>query len=152
MAFTLTSTAFAEGQNIPQQYTCDGDDRSPDLAWSGAPNGTHSYALIVHDPDAPRGDFTHWVLYDITARVEKIPEGGKLPQPAAEGKNDFGKTGYGGPCPPPRHGPHRYIFTVYALSVETLGLPAGASRADVEAAMQGNILGQAQLVGRYERK
>jgi Raf kinase inhibitor-like YbhB/YbcL family protein len=150
MTFTLTSTAFAEGQTIPARYTCDGADVSPLLRWDGAP-AAQSFALIADDPDAPGGTFTHWVLFDIPAAQRELPEGQATGALGVAGRNDFGKAGYGGPCPP-RGAPHRYIFTLSALDVATLNLPANASRSDVEAAMRGHILGQAQLMGRYGRR
>jgi Raf kinase inhibitor-like YbhB/YbcL family protein len=145
MAFTVTSSAFAEGQPIPRQFTCDGSDAPPALVVSDPPPGTRSYAVIMDDPDAPRGTFTHWLASDIRAdgNVLHATEGKTL-------KNDFGRTGYGGPCPPPGHGPHRYYFTVYALDVPSLNL-RGRSRADLEAALEGHTLAKAQLMGRYER-
>lgn len=152
MALTLTSPAFASEAPIPRQYTCDGEDKSPELRWSGAPSETQSFALIVHDPDAPRGDFTHWVLFNIPADVAEIPEGAAPDAVGEPGTNDFGKEGYGGPCPPPGHGRHRYYFTLYSLDRGNLGLGRGARRADVEAAVQGHVLAQAQLMGTYERR
>jgi len=145
MAFTVTSPAFAEGQLVPRQFTCDGTNAPPALTVSDVPPGTRSFALIMDDPDAPRGTFTHWLAYDIRAdgNVLHTTEAGSL-------KNDFGRTGYGGPCPPPGHGPHRYHFTVYALDVPSLGL-RGRSRADLEAALEGHTLAKATLMGRYER-
>jgi Raf kinase inhibitor-like YbhB/YbcL family protein len=158
MALTLTSPAFSNEETIPRQYTCDGADQSPPLRWTGAPPETQSFALIVHDPDAPRGDFTHWVLFDIPADMAEIPEGaapdgvGTGAERRRGGTNDFGKEGYGGPCPPPGHGRHRYFFTLYSLDRGNLGLGRGARRAEVEAAMQGHVLAQAQLMGTYERR
>jgi Raf kinase inhibitor-like YbhB/YbcL family protein len=149
-SFSLISTAFAEGQAIPAKYTCDGEDRSPPLRWDGAP-AAQSFALIVDDPDAPGGTFTHWVLYDIPAAQRELPEGLAAGALGVAGRTGFGKAGYGGPCPPPG-APHRYVFTLSALDVATLKLPANAPRSDVEAAMRGHILGQARLMGRYERK
>lgn len=152
----LTSPAFGDGEPIPAEYTCDGSDRSPALRWSGAPDGTRSFALIVHDPDAPKGDFTHWVLFNIPADFQEIPEGAGAPTGSAAigdpGTNDFGKLGYGGPCPPPGHGRHRYYFTLHALDLGQLTVGRGAKRADVEAAIQGHTLAQTQLMGIYERR
>ena len=144
---TLTSGAFTAGSPIPAQYTCDGSDRSPELRWSGAPSGTRSFALVVHDPDAPGGDYTHWLLYDVPSAATEIREGGSAGTPGA---NDFGKNGYGGPCPPPGSS-HHYIFEVYALDCDRIGLPPGARRSDVEAAMRGHILAEGQLQGNYQR-
>jgi Raf kinase inhibitor-like YbhB/YbcL family protein len=154
MAFILTSTAFKDGATIPGKHTCDGVDVSPPLAWSGTPAGTRSVALIADDPDAPGGTWVHWVLYNLPAEVSDLPEniakvesldlGG-----ARQGRNDFRRPGYGGPCPPP--GPaHRYFFKLYALDTR-LELKAGAQKKDVEAAMEGHVLGSAQLMATYAR-
>ncbi len=154
MAFTLASAAFREGAAIPAKYTCDGVDVSPALTWSGAPAGTRSFALIADDPDAPAGTWVHWVLYNLPADVSELPEniakvesldlGG-----ARQGRNDFRRPGYGGPCPPP--GPaHRYLFKLYAVDTR-LQLKAGAQKKDVEAAMEGHVLATAQLMGTYGR-
>jgi len=155
MAFILTSAAFKDGAPIPGKYTCDGVDVSPPLTWSGAPAGTRSVALIADDPDAPGGTWVHWVLYNLPAEVSELPEniakvesldlGG-----ARQGRNDFRRPGYGGPCPPP--GPaHRYFFKLYALDTR-LELKAGAQKKDVEAALEGHALGSAQLMGTYARQ
>jgi Raf kinase inhibitor-like YbhB/YbcL family protein len=154
MALTLTSTAFVPGGSVPADYTCDGSDRSPPLAWTGAPAGTKSFALIVDDPDAPdpaapKMTWVHWVLYNLPASTTDLPEGvGQLPPGTREGKNDWKRTGYGGPCPPV--GRHRYFFKLYALSAELpdLGEP---TKADVEKALAGHILDRAELVGTYQR-
>ncbi len=143
----VTSSAFAQGGNIPTKYSCDGQSDSPPLQWSGAPADTKSYALIVDDPDAPSGTFTHWVAYDIPASVTSAAEGAN--QIGKSGKNGAGKPGYTGPCPP--RGTHRYFFHLYALDVPTLNLPDGASKDAVTAAMQGHILAQAELMGKYSR-
>jgi Raf kinase inhibitor-like YbhB/YbcL family protein len=155
MALTLTSAAFAAGGDIPAKHTCEGGDVSPPLAWSGAPSGTRSFALVVDDPDAPdpkapRTTWVHWVVYDLPATTTALAEGasGKLPSGAREGTNDFKRTGYGGPCPP--IGRHRYFHKLYALDA-TLGL-AGATKADVEKAMAGHVLAQAELVGTYQKR
>lgn len=153
MAFQLTSTAFQAGGTIPRKFTCDGPDVSPPLAWSDPPAGTQSFALIMDDPDAPAGTWVHWVLYDLPAATRELTEGlpkqGELPNGARQGRNDFGKAGYGGPCPP--SGPaHRYFFKLYALGAK-IGLKAGATKAELEKAMKGHILGQAELMGRYKR-
>jgi Raf kinase inhibitor-like YbhB/YbcL family protein len=147
MAFTLTSSAFEDGETIPRACTCDGIDVAPPLAWSGAPEGTRSYALIMEDPDAPRGIFTHWLLYDIPATTTDLQEqadGTALP-------NSFGRAAYGGPCPPPGHGPHRYVFTLYAIDVPALDVRS-RSRASFDRALRAHTLGTARLTGRYERK
>ncbi|MCL4396559.1 MAG: YbhB/YbcL family Raf kinase inhibitor-like protein, partial [Chloroflexi bacterium] len=126
-------------------YTCSGQSVSPQLKWSGAPSNTRSFVLIVDDPDAPSGTFTHWVAFDIPANQSQIVEG--APGVGVGGKNDSGKTGYTAPCPP--SGTHRYFFTLDALDIPSLGLSAGASRSDVEHAISGHILATAQLMGRY---
>jgi len=156
MAFTITSPAFADQGSIPSVYTCDGRDIAPQLAWSGAPAGTKSFALIVDDPDAPdpkapKMTWVHWVLYDIPATARELPEGAtaaQLPNGAREGKNDWKRTGYGGPCPPT--GRHRYFFKLYALGA-TLGDLHAPSKADLEKAMKPHVLGTAQLIGTYEK-
>jgi Raf kinase inhibitor-like YbhB/YbcL family protein len=145
----LTSAAFAEGGTIPAQYTCDGSDVSPPLVWSGAPAGTKAFALIADDPDAPAGTWVHWVLYNVPGSAAQLPEGVAGPGGAAQGRNDFRKTGYGGPCPPPGT-PHRYFFKLYALDAP-LALKAGATKPEIERAMQGHTLAQAQLMGTYGR-
>jgi len=155
MAFTLTSTAFRDGAAIPVKHTCDGLDVSPPLAWSGAPAGTRSFALIADDPDAPAGSWVHWVVYNLPAAVAELPENVAKVEAldlggARQGRNDFRRPGYGGPCPPP--GPaHRYFFTLYALDTP-LTLKAGAQRKDVETAMEGHVLGSAQLMATYARQ
>ncbi len=153
MAFELTSSAFLPGETIPTKHTCDGADVSVPLRWSDPPAGTGSFALIADDPDAPRGTWVHWVLYDLPAVSRELPEGVPaqevLPSGARQGMNDFRKVGYGGPCPPP--GPaHRYVFKLYALD-RAIGLPPRATKAQLLDAMKGHILAEAQLVGRYKR-
>jgi Raf kinase inhibitor-like YbhB/YbcL family protein len=149
----LSSTSFQDGSRIPAKYTCSGANISPQLAWSAPPAATVSLALIVTDPDAPRGTWVHWVLYNLPAGTRALPEGlpalGQLPDGALQGRNDFGNLGYGGPCPPPGS-PHHYIFTLYALDAK-LNLPVGATRAQVEAAMQGHILASGRLIGLFQR-
>jgi Raf kinase inhibitor-like YbhB/YbcL family protein len=153
MAFQIASTAFSGSQMIPKQFTCDGGDVSPELSWRDAPAGAKSFALIVDDPDAPVGVWVHWVLYNLPADAKELPEGvaklEQLPDGAMQGHNDFHKIGYGGPCPPAGK-PHRYFFKLYALDAK-LDLKVGASKADVERAMKGHVLGEADLVGRYGR-
>lgn len=152
-ALSLSSTAFKEGDQIPVRYTGDGQDTSPPLEWSKPPPGTQTFALIVDDPDAPRGVFTHWVLFNLPADTRQLPEGiptqDRLENGARQGKNDFGKTGYGGPYPPPGTA-HRYRFTLYALD-KPLDLLAGASQKQVLDAMKGVILAQGQLTATYRR-
>ncbi|MFB3828922.1 MAG: YbhB/YbcL family Raf kinase inhibitor-like protein [Bryobacteraceae bacterium] len=152
MAFKLTVGAFPEGGIIPELYTCEGADLSPSLEWSGEPNRTESFALIVDDPDAPAGVWTHWLLWDIAASVRSLAQGYKPGKLGVSGTNDFGRQGYGGPCPPRGHGPHRYFFKVYALGVPSLGLKAGARRAEVDKALRGRILAETQYMGRFERR
>jgi hypothetical protein len=157
MAFSLTSSAFAHEGEIPAKYTCEGRDVSPPLAWSGAPAGTKSFALIVDDPDAPdprapRMTWVHWVLYNLPAGVGGLPEAvpsDALPPGTREGRNDWNRTGYGGPCPP--IGRHRYFHKLYALDDVLPGLRT-PTKADLEKAMEGHILGQAVLTGTYEKK
>jgi hypothetical protein len=150
----VTSSAFKEGTSIPLTYTCDGKDVSPALEWSGFPENTMSFALICDDPDAPRGTWTHWVLVDLPPSTAKLPEGvpaeKTLENGAKQGVNDFGKIGYGGPCPP-RGKPHRYLFKVYALDAR-LDVEAGATKGQVEAAMKGHILAEGRTVGTYARQ
>jgi Raf kinase inhibitor-like YbhB/YbcL family protein len=146
MAFTVTSPAFADGQPVPKQFTCDGNDSPPPLTISDPPDGTRSFAVIMDDPDAPKGTFTHWLAYDIPASH------GDLQVDAAKTlRNSFGREGYGGPCPPPGHGVHRYFFKVYALDVPALA-SAVTTRQDLETALKMNSLGRTQLMGQYERK
>jgi Raf kinase inhibitor-like YbhB/YbcL family protein len=146
MSMRVTSTAFGEGEMIPQQYTCDGEDISPPLAWSGAPDGTESFAVIVEDPDAPGGTFIHWVLYDLSADRFRLVEG---EQAGMMGANGFFGLGYGGPCPPAGSA-HRYFFKIFALDAD-LDLRPGASAEILNEAMQGHVLAQGQLMGQYER-
>ena len=154
MTIQLTSSAFAEGAPIPAKYTCDGQDVSPPLKWSGAPQNAASFALIADDPDAPVGTWVHWVLYNLPATVAELPEGvpttDTLSNGARQGRNDFRRIGYGGPCPP-RGSPHRYFFKIYALDA-MLALKPGATKNDLLNAMPGHILAEGQLMGRYARK
>ena len=147
MTIQLTSPAFSEGGTIPKKFTCDADNVSPQLAWSGVPSETKSLVLIVDDPDAPSGDWVHWVLYDLPPELTGLAEG--IKGVGVDGVNDFRKPGYGGPCPP-RGSNHRYFFKLYALDTR-LNLKPGASKADIEKAMGGHILAQGLLVGRYGR-
>lgn len=152
MSFKLVIGAFAEGAIIPSLHTCEGANISPALEWSGEPGETRSFALIMDDPDAPRGTWNHWLLYDIPASVHALAQGAKPDAVGTSGTTDFDKPGYGGPCPPRGHGTHRYFFRLYALSVPSLGLPRGARRADIDKALRGRILAQTQHMGRYERQ
>jgi len=158
VAFTITSEDFNDGEVVPRLHSCDGEDISPGLSWEGEPEGTKSFVLIMDDPDAPGGTFTHWVVYDMPAGVHNLSRGMgnvaenmDISETIKEGMNDFGRPEYGGPCPPKGHGRHRYFFTITALDIPSLGLPPDASRADVEIAMQGHVLAEAKLMGVYER-
>jgi len=153
MVLSVPSAAFREGEVIPIEYTCQGQDVSPPLTWSEPPAGTQSLALIVDDPDAPVGVFTHWVIFNIPADSrglsEAVPTQAELPSGALQGKNDFGRMGYAGPCPPSGR-THRYQFTVYALD-SRLDLTAGVAKTQLLTAMQGHVLAQGELSGRYQR-
>jgi Raf kinase inhibitor-like YbhB/YbcL family protein len=144
---TLSSYAIEPGKPIPEHHTCEGVDSSPPLSWSGVPDGARSLALILHDPDAPSGDFVHWLAWNIDPGAARLEEGQPAP---VEGTNGFGRPGYGGPCPPPGDGPHRYFFDLIALSSE-LELEAGASREQLEQAMEGQVMAKAEMMGTYER-
>jgi len=157
MPLIVKSSAFTDGQEIPRRHTCEGEDVSPPLAWSGAPAGTKTFALIVDDPDAPdpkapQMTWVHWVLYNLPATAAALPEGVKpaaLPAGTREGKNDWKRTGYGGPCPP--IGRHRYFHKLYALdaALADLGTPG---KAELERAIKGHVLARAELVGTYQKK
>ena len=155
MSIEVSSPAFAEGGPIPGKYTCEGEDISPDLSWSGVPEGVRSIALIADDPDAPAGTWVHWVLYglpaDATGLDQGVPDTETLPNGAKQGSNDFNRLGYGGPCPPKGHGVHRYYFKVYALDAET-SLGPGATKEELLREMEGHILGQGQVMGTFERR
>ncbi|MDH3230432.1 MAG: YbhB/YbcL family Raf kinase inhibitor-like protein [Alphaproteobacteria bacterium] len=155
MTLTLTSTAFADGARIPEIYSCDGADISPPLGWSGAPAGTRSFALLCDDPDAPGGTWTHWAAFDIGADAtglrESYPKGACV-DAVRQAITDFGRPGYGGPCPPRRHGVHHYHFRVLALDVAQLDLPADATFGDVAEAAEAHVLDRASLVGTYSRE
>lgn len=159
MTIRLESPSFREGDLIPRAHTCDGEDISPSLSWENVPEGAHSLLLIVEDPDAPMGTWTHWLLYDLPAALRGLPEGlphdprvhfvfDKIEFTAKQGRNDFKKPGYGGPCPP--SGTHRYYFRIYALDSMT-NLEPNASRQEVFQAIQGHILAEGQLMGQYSR-
>lgn len=152
MALKLTITGFAQGGTIPNLQTCEGADLSPSIEWSGEPQETRSFALILDDPDAPSGTWNHWLLWDVPASVHALAQGYRPGQLGESGTNDFGKPGYGGPCPPKGHGPHRYFFRLYALNVASLGLRAGAKRAELEKALKGRTVASAEYMGRYERR
>jgi Raf kinase inhibitor-like YbhB/YbcL family protein len=153
MAFQLMTTAFQPGEMIPKRHTCEGPDVSVPLTWRDPPHGTKSFALICDDPDAPVGTWVHWVIYDLPAGTRDLPEGvpprESLGSGAKQGVNDFRRIGYGGPCPPPGR-PHRYFFKLYALDA-VLGLKPRAAKAELLRAMEGHILAQTELMGRYKR-
>jgi Raf kinase inhibitor-like YbhB/YbcL family protein len=154
MSIQVTSSVFAEGAEVPVRYTCDGDDVSPPLAWTGIPDGTAAMAVVSDDPDAPGGTWVHWVMWgisaDATGLTEQLPTADVLPDGARQGRNDFGKVGYGGPCPPPGS-PHRYYFTLYALDAEP-ELEAGAKKSDLLSAIDGHVLAKGRLMGTYRRR
>jgi hypothetical protein len=147
MPLRVNSPAFANGAAIPKKYTCDGQNVAPPLEWSGMPKESKSVAILCEDPDAPSGTFTHWVLYDVPASMERLGEGASV---GKAGVNDFGKAGFGGPCPPRKDNAHHYRFHVYALDVESLG-PAGLSKQDASKAMKGHVLAEGELTGVYKR-
>jgi Raf kinase inhibitor-like YbhB/YbcL family protein len=153
MSFSISSTSFPNGGDIPKKFTCDGADVSPELSWTGPPAGTQSFALIADDPDAPSGTWTHWVLFDLAPDTNNLAESvskiDELPGGERQGRNDFRKIGYNGPCPPPGK-PHRYFYKLYALNAK-LDLKPGSSKQEVEQAMEGRILGKAEWMGKYER-
>ena len=153
MSFQITSTAFPNGGMIPKKFTCDGPDVSPQLSWKEAPAARQSFALIMDDPDAPARTWVHWVLYNLPTNTGELPDGvekqEQLANGAMQGRNDFRRIGYGGPCPPSGT-THRYYFKLYALDTK-LKLKAGATKPELERAMQGHILGEAELMGRYGR-
>ncbi len=153
MVLSLSSPAFGDGEKIPAKYTCEGQDISPQLDWSGIPKGTESLTLIVEDPDAPSGIFTHWIIFNISPDIKGLSEASptipRLPNGSLQGGNDFSRIGYGGPCPPPGK-PHRYRFTLYALN-KKLDLASGSSRYQVLNGIKNQILAQGQLTGIYQR-
>lgn len=153
MDIKLTSSAFEEGGMIPAKYTCDGEDISPPLSWENLPEGTKSIAIICDDPDAPIGTFVHWVLYNLPPETKKLEENvpvtDKLDNGAGQGMTDFGKAGYGGPCPP--SGTHRYFFKIYALDTEIENGNV-TNKENLLSAMEGHILSQGQLIGKYKRQ
>jgi Raf kinase inhibitor-like YbhB/YbcL family protein len=153
MALTLECSAFAAGETIPRLYTCDDRNISPPLEWEDVPAGTASFALICDDPDAPVGTWVHWVIYNIPADTRRLAQAvsarERLADGSLQGRNDFGRPGYGGPCPPGGR-PHRYVFTLYALN-ELLEVGPGLTKRDLLQAMSGHILTQAELTGSYCR-
>jgi len=148
----LASVAFGQNGKIPARFTCEGENVSPPLAWSGVPAGTRSFALVCSDPDAPSGTWYHWAAFDIPADrralAERVPAGSAA---LLQAVNDFGKSGYGGPCPPPGHGTHHYAFVLYALKVEHLDVAAGAHCREVERAAKAQAIATARLTGLYAR-
>ncbi len=152
MTFKLTVEGFSDGGTIPRQHTCEGEDFSPAIAWENVPPTAKSLALIVDDPDAPAGTWNHWLLWDVPAGTPKLAAGFQPGDAGVSGTNDFKRQGYGGPCPPPGHGPHRYYFKLFALDMDSLGLAAGAKRNELDEALQNHVLAEAQYMGRYERK
>jgi len=147
MVIHVSSSAFANKTVIPKKYTCDGSNVAPPLEWTGVPPDAKSVAIICEDPDAPSGTFTHWVLYDLPSFTQAVAEGTSM---GKSGVNDFGKPGFGGPCPPQRDAAHHYHFRVYALDVDSLG-PAGLSKGSALQAMRGHIVAQGELIGTYKR-
>jgi Raf kinase inhibitor-like YbhB/YbcL family protein len=148
----VKSASFSDGGSIPRRYTCDGADLSPEVQWTATPTGTKSFALVMHDPDAPV-DFTHWVAYNIGPDLRELAEGAssraEMPKGSAEGANSYGRLGYAGPCPPAGK-PHHYVLCIYALD-SNLALPAGAMRQRVEAALKGHVVAEGQMTGLYQR-
>lgn len=153
MSFTITSPSYPSRGNIPKKFTCDGEDVSPQMSWTDPPAGTKSFALLVDDPDAPVGNWNHWVLWNVPAESRGLAEGVRkdkqLADGSEQGENDFRKIGYNGPCPPPGQ-VHRYYLKLFALDTK-LSLKATVRKAELEAAMKGHILGQPEWMGRYGR-
>jgi Raf kinase inhibitor-like YbhB/YbcL family protein len=146
--FALRSPAFEDGKPIPRRHTCEGEDVSPALEWTAPPADARSLALVVEDPDAPGGTFTHWLAWGIEPGAHGLAEGGRPPE---EGRNDFRHRGWRGPCPPTRHGPHRYVFRLVALDTTLTGLAPGAGAEDVDEAVSGHVLAAAELIGTFAR-
>jgi hypothetical protein len=148
----VSSASFSDGGSIPQQFTCDGADDSPNLQWPAAPAGTKSFAIVMDDPDAP-ADFTHWLVYNIPPGVHELAQGAPaqaaMPRGSAEGANDFRRLGYGGPCPPAGK-PHHYVFRIYALDIR-LDLPPGAARKQLDSEIKQHIVAEGQIIGIYQR-
>ncbi len=152
MTFTVAMQGFADGADMPSRFTCDGKNVSPAINWQGEPGEARSFALIMDDPDAPAGTWDHWLLWDIPADVHSLPEGGKADTfRGKSGTNSFGKTGYGGPCPPKGKGSHRYFLHMFALNTETLGLEEGAKRPALDKALREHSIAEATYMGRYGR-
>jgi len=153
-AFMLKSSAFEDGSALPTEFTCDGADQSPPLEWSEPPRETKSFALIVDDPDAPSGTFSHWAAFNIPSAARDLAAGAGNSSEGmmSQARNDFGKSGYGGACPPEGHGRHRYRFKLFALDVDRLDVPSDAKAKDVEARAERHLIARAELTGTYERK
>lgn len=155
MSFSITSPDFNDKGPIPKRFTCDGDDISPELDWANPPAGTKSFAMIVEDPDAPVGTFVHWIIYDMPVDWSGLKRGMKAEDGAAQGvkqgRTDFDAIGWGGPCPPRGHGRHRYIFSLKALDIPSLGLANGAEKASFNKALKGHVLDEAVVMGVYKR-
>jgi Raf kinase inhibitor-like YbhB/YbcL family protein len=153
VSFQLSSSAFSPNESIPKKFTCDGNNVSPQLSWTGSPHTVQSFALVMDDPDAPAGTWVHWILYNLPLDswelTENVPPREQLPNGARQARNSFNQIGYGGPCPPPGK-PHRYFFKLYALDIK-LRLRPNPTKADVERAMQTHIVAQAELIGLYSR-
>lgn len=149
VAFTLSSPAFPPDGPVSAEFTCDGGGVSPPLAWTDAPDGTRSFVLVMHDPDAPDGELTHWILFNLPAEAAHLPQG--VDGEGSPGTNSLDEIGYSPPCPPPGASAHRYVFTLYALSADRLGLDDSARREAVENAFEDHLLAQTQLVGMYAR-
>lgn len=146
MSFTLHSSAFTEGERLPYRHMAEGGNVSPELLWYGWPAGVQSFALVMHDPDAPEGDFTHWLLWDIPASSSSLSEGAGTTPGGATGRNSFGEILYHGPAPPPGDGPHRYYFALYALAAPRLGLPSGSERKEFDEAVKFHLVDTARLM------
>lgn len=145
----IESPTFGNGDAIPRKHTCEGDDKPPKLVWKDVPEGVRSFTLIAEDPDAPSGNFVHWIVYDLPPDTTQLQEAAVLPDGAQLGRNDFRKNAYGGPCPPPGKA-HRYYFRLYALD-DTLGLDKGASIEAVRSAMDGHVIAEAETMGTFQR-
>ncbi|MBA3976464.1 MAG: YbhB/YbcL family Raf kinase inhibitor-like protein [Candidatus Solibacter sp.] len=151
MAFKAWSTAFDDGGAISRRHSKEAENVAPAIEWSDPPSGTRSYALLCEDPDAASGIFTHWLMWDIPGDCRAIPEGFEPGKLGVAGTNDFGEQGYGGPLPPAGHGPHRYIFKLYALDMKRIPLSPGGRRTEFERALWGHVIEETSVTGKYER-
>ena len=153
-SFMLKSSAFADGASLPPEFTCDGAGQSPPLEWSDPPGGTKSFALIVDDPDAPNGPFSHWAAFNIPSAARDLAAGAGNQSEGmmVQGQNDFGKSGYGGASPPEGHGPHRYRFKHFALNVDRLDVPSSAKVREVQARAEQHLVARAELTATYKRR